>query len=85
MSPCYRELGESYVWTTLALKSYVVPGSTYAATLEIYGQVDKAIEAFSCLIVLVESGEINQVSDFEIDFWEEEWVGLQQQLREMVD
>jgi hypothetical protein len=45
--------------------------------------VDKAIEAFSCLIVLVESGEINQVSDFEIDFWEEEWVGLQQHLQQL--
>jgi transformation/transcription domain-associated protein len=83
MRHCYRELGESDIWTTLALKSCVVPGSAYAATLEIYGRVDKATEAFSCLIDLVESGEINQVSDFEMDFWEERWVGLQQQLQQI--
>lgn len=83
MRHCYRELGESNVWTTLALKSCMIPGSRYAAALEIYGRVDKATDAFSSLIELVESGEITEATDFEMDFWEEKWVSLQQQQQQV--
>jgi hypothetical protein len=52
-SHCYRELGETDMWTSLALKSYIVPWSAYAATTEMYGPIDQLMDAFSSLIDLV--------------------------------
>lgn len=79
MRYCYRELGECNVWTTLALKSCAIPGSQLAASLEIYGRVDKATDGFTSLIELVDSEEGCAATNYEIDFWEERWVDLQQQ------
>jgi hypothetical protein len=76
------KLGETDVWTSLALKSCIVPGSAYAATSEMSDRIDQSMDAFSSTD-LVESGEINKVSDFELDFWEEKWVWLQQQLQQI--
>lgn len=83
MRQCYRELGESNVWTALALKSCVIPGSHFAASLDVYGRIDKATDAFSSLIELVESDESVTATDYEMDFWEKKWVHLQQQQQQL--
>jgi transformation/transcription domain-associated protein len=83
MRYCYRELGEVDIWTSLVLKSCHVPGSKFAASLDIYGKVDKALEAFSGLIELVDSEESLGASEFEMDFWEERWVHLHQQQQQL--
>ena len=83
MRHCYRQLGESKIWSTLALKSCELPGSGYATSLEIYGKVDKALEAFTGLIDLVESEESSAATHFEMDYWEERWVNLQQQQQQL--
>ncbi|KAL3925430.1 MAG: hypothetical protein SGILL_000416 [Bacillariaceae sp.] len=83
MRHCYSELGEADVRTSLVLKSCNVPGSKYAASLDIYGRVDKALETYSGLIELVESEESAEASEFEMDFWEERWVNLQQQQQQL--
>eukprot|EP00536_Pseudo-nitzschia_multiseries_P000672 jgi/Psemu1/233891/estExt_Genewise1.C_80142 len=79
MRHCYRQLGENKIWTNLALKSCKVPGSSYATSLDIYGKVDKALEAYSGLIDMVESEESTNATSFEMDYWEDRWVNLQQQ------
>lgn len=83
MRHCYRQLGETNIWSTLALKSCSLPGSKYATSLEIYGKVDKALEAYTGLIDLVESDESTSATYFEMDYWEERWVNLQQQEQQL--
>lgn len=83
MRHCYRQLGETNLWSTLALKSCSLSGSKYATSLEIYGKVDKALEAYTGLIDLVESEEATNASHFEMDYWEERWVSLQQQEQQL--
>lgn len=83
MRHCYRLLGETQIWTSLALKSCCLPDSSYAASLEIYGKVGKALEAYTGLVDLVESKESTNASNFEMDFWEERWVHLQQQEQQL--
>ncbi len=83
MRHCYRQLGETKIWSSLALKSCVLPASSYATSLEIYGKVDKALEAYNGLIDLVESEESTNATYFEMDYWEERWVDLQQQQQQL--
>ncbi len=83
MRHCYRQLGETKIWSSLALKSCELPGSSYATSLEIYGKVDKALEAYTGLIDLVESEESTSATCFEMDYWEERWVDLQQQQQQL--
>lgn len=78
MRHCYRELGETTICTSLALKSCNVGGSHHAASLDIYGRVDQALEAYANLMELVESEEVS-TNSFEMDFWEGQWVKLQRE------
>ena len=83
MRHCYRQLGETKIWSTLALKSCSLPGSSYATSLEIYGKVDKALEAYTGLIDMVQSEEDTNATNYEMDYWEERWVNLQQQEQQL--
>ena len=83
MRHCYRQLGETKIWASLALKSCSLPGSSYATSLEVYGKVGKALEAYTGLIDLVESEESTNATHFEMDYWEERWVNLQQQEQQL--
>ena len=51
--------------------------------MTIYGKVGKALEAYTGLVDLVESKESTNASNFEMDFWEERWVHLQQQEQQL--
>lgn len=82
MRRCYRQLGETSVWMSLTLDSCMLAGSSRAASLDIYGKVDKALEAYSSLIELVESTE-TAARSYEMDFWEERWVNLQEQEQQL--
>jgi transformation/transcription domain-associated protein len=83
MRHCYRELGENNVQNSLALRMAELPGSHHALSLEVYGKLDKALEAYTGLIDLVESEESITATNFEMDFWEERWVFLQQQEQQL--
>jgi transformation/transcription domain-associated protein len=78
MRRCYRQLGETSIWTSLALESCTVPGSQRAASLDIYGKVDQALDEYTNLMRLVETGETS-TNEFEMNFWEEQWVKLQRE------
>lgn len=75
MRHCYRQLGESNVWMSLALKSCELPETKRAASLDVYGRVDEALEAYSNLVDLVESGA-SSPPDMEKQLWEERWVDI---------
>jgi transformation/transcription domain-associated protein len=75
MQQCYRQLGESNIWMGLALKSCILPDTKRAASLDVYGKVDGALEAYSNLVDLVESGA-SSPPDVEIRLWEERWVDI---------
>ena len=75
MRHCYRCLGESNTWMTLALESCSLPETKRAASLDVYGMVDEALEAYTGLVELVESGT-SSPPDLEMSVWEERWVEL---------
>lgn len=79
---CYRQLGETSVWMSLVLNSCKLSGSRRAASLDIYGKVESALEAYTSLMELVESTE-TAATNFEMDFWEERWVHLQEQEQQL--
>eukprot|EP00934_Nitzschia_sp_Nitz4_P007582 Nitzschia sp. Nitz4//scaffold38_size140716//13247//26980//NITZ4_003128-RA/size140716-augustus-gene-0.132-mRNA-1//-1//CDS//3329550021//7572//frame0 len=72
---CYRQLGETNVWTSLALSDCSLRQSHRAASLAIHGQIDEALEVYTGLVELVDSGD-GKVGDPEIDFIEDQWVSL---------
>lgn len=75
MRHCYRQLGESNVWMSLALQSCRLPDTKRAISLDIYGKVDGALEAYSNLVDMVESGSLAP-PDLEMNLWEERWVDI---------
>ena len=75
MRHCYRQLGEPNTWMSLALESCTFTETKRAASLDVYGMVDEALEAYTSLVELVESGT-SSPSDFEMSLWEERWVEL---------
>jgi hypothetical protein len=75
MRHCYRQLGESNVWMSLALKSCELPETKRAASLDIYGRVDGALDAYSHLVDMVESGA-SSPPDIELQLWEDRWVEI---------
>jgi transformation/transcription domain-associated protein len=79
MRRCYRQLGETSMWTTLVLKSCDLLATERAASLEIYGRVDQALSEYTSLMNLVATGELSGTSKLEMKFWEEEWVKLQRE------
>eukprot|EP00980_Cylindrotheca_fusiformis_P015839 scaffold4637_cov128-Cylindrotheca_fusiformis.AAC.10 len=78
MRHCYRQLGESNVWMSLALKSCEVPETKRAASLDVYGRVDEALEAYSSLVDMVES-RASSPADPELQLWEARWVDINRQ------
>ena len=60
---------------TLALESCSLPETKRAASLDVYGMVDEALEAYTGLVELVESGT-SSPPDLEMSVWEERWVEL---------
>jgi hypothetical protein len=75
MRHCYRQLGEPNIWTSLALESCSLDETKRAASLDVHGKVDEALEAYTSLVELVESGRVSP-TDFEMDMLEERWVEL---------
>jgi hypothetical protein len=78
MRHCHRQLGESNVWLSLALKSCVLPETVRAVSLDVHGRVKEALEAYSELVELSEANELS-ATDLEMDLWEERWVELQRE------
>lgn len=79
MRHCYRQLGENDIWQFLAKQSCVLAKSTMAISLDTYGAIDDAANAYAELMSEVESGELDP-ADFEMDLWEERWITLQKEL-----
>jgi transformation/transcription domain-associated protein len=75
MRHIYRQLGESNTWMSLALESCDLTETKRAASLDVHGMVDEALETYTNLVELVESGT-SSPSDFEMKMWEERWVEL---------
>ena len=76
---CHRQLGESTLWMSLALKSCNLPESKRAVSLDIYGRVKEATEAYSELAQLAENEGLPTAAESEMDLWEERWVELQRE------
>jgi len=74
---CYDELGESDISLALACDSCNLPGTEWAVSLDIYGQVNESVAEFSRLIERAEEGHISsQPSEEELSLWESRWVEL---------
>lgn len=81
MRHCYRQLGEDGLWMSLARESCSSPESKRAISLDIYGMVNEAVEAYSELVGLVQTpGTEFTASESEMDTWEERWIELQREL-----
>jgi len=84
---CYLDLGERDIWLTMKSKCCKFPGTKRAVSLDMYGQVDNALSAYSGMVDKVESsqeafnsGMINPPTEEEICFWEDRWVALHREL-----
>jgi transformation/transcription domain-associated protein len=75
MRHCYRQLGETDIWMSLAVKSCDLSETKLAVSLDIHGKVNEALDTYTNLVELVESGE-KSPSEFEMDLLEERWVEL---------
>lgn len=75
MRHCYRKLGEPSVWMSLALQSCRLPDTKRAVSLDIYGKVDGALEAYSNLVDMVEAGSLSP-HELEMNLWEQRWVDI---------
>jgi len=81
MRHCYRQLGEDGLLMSLARESCTSSESKRALSLDIYGMVNEAVEAYGELVELVDNPETEfSATDFEMDLWEERWVELQREL-----
>jgi hypothetical protein len=82
MRQCYRLLGDEETWTSLAFESCTVPDSKCALTIDLYGLVNDASDAFRQIVHRYEADESRflKASDFELQMWEERWIELQREL-----
>lgn len=80
MRHCYRQLGEESLWMILARESCNWPLSRRALSLDIYGLVNEACDAYSELVSNVDAESSIEPSDFEMDMWEERWIELQREV-----
>lgn len=80
---CYRLLGESKLWLTLAGNSCQLPSSRRALSCDIYGFVTQAADSYSDLVEMVEANSSVDPSEFEMDVWEERWIQLQKELYQL--
>jgi FAT domain len=80
MRHCYRQLGEESIWMILARESCNWPLSRRALSLDIYGLVNEACDAYGELVSNVDAESLIEPSDFEMDMWEERWIELQREV-----
>ena len=77
---CYLELGEKDTWMALKSDTCVFPDLKRAASLDICGQVNKALDAYNFLIhqatAAHEQFNGNVLSDMELSFVEDRWISL---------
>lgn len=78
MRECYKKLGDSNVCMSLALASCKVAGTHHAASLDIYGKVDRALDTYTNLVKTVESAKLAP-TETEMGLWEERWVEINRQ------
>ncbi|GKZ01483.1 hypothetical protein MPSEU_001098900 [Mayamaea pseudoterrestris] len=80
---CYHLLGEHAISLALARLSCRHPLSNRAITLDVAGMVKEAVSQYEDLVDLVDSDNVVDVSDFEVDFWQERWSELQRDLEQV--
>ena len=74
---CYKKLGETTIWMSLAVESCKFPSTEHAISLDVYGYLDEAIEAYNGMVSEVEAGTAQpEATDYEMDLWEERWVEI---------
>lgn len=83
MRECYRKLGDSNADMSLALKSCKVPETQHAASLDIYGQIDRALESYTNLVKTVETAKLAP-TETEMGLWEDRWVEINRQQCQLV-
>ena len=82
MRHCYRHLGDSDLWMSLAFESCTLPASKRALAFDLYGMVEDASEAYSQLVDKYQNDDpaVENASEFELGLWEERWVELQREM-----
>jgi hypothetical protein len=81
MGHCYRRLGEDALCLTLAKEACTLPETAIAIGLNVYGMVSEAAKQYEGLVDSAGGREFKHVpTDFEMDLWEEHWIGLQREL-----
>jgi transformation/transcription domain-associated protein len=77
---CYKKLGENSIWMSLAVESCKFPFTKHAISLDLYGYLNEATEAYADLVSKVEAKSAQpEPSDYEMDLWEERWVRIQRE------
>lgn len=77
----YKKLGEDNLWMGLAKESCKLDGSDCALTLDVYGLLKEAADAYSDMMSKVEADPPEVfASDYEMDVWEERWINIQREL-----
>lgn len=82
MRHCYKHLGDSDLWMSLAFESCNLPESKRALAFDLYGMVEDASEAYSQLVDKYQNDDpaVENASEFELGMWEERWVELQREM-----
>jgi transformation/transcription domain-associated protein len=74
---CYKKLKETDIWMNLAVESCRFPPTERAITLDLYGYLDEALEAYDRVVSEFEAYTAKpEPSDYEMDLWEERWVHI---------
>ena len=90
---CYLELGESDIWMAMKSESCGHPDIKWATSLDIYGEVTKAIHAYSALVDQMDanfdSHQLEQstsslaVNEIDLSFVEDRWISLHKELSQI--
>jgi len=82
MRHCYRHLGDSGLWMSLASESCKLPETKAALAFDLYGLVEDASEAYSQLVDRYQNNDqtVEDASAFELALWEERWVQVQREM-----